>query len=112
MGIGRQAEVEKLRWPEIQFRASQGAQLGRLGSNDQMKPKCKSERSIWKDYKRLNERMKIGKHGVSQSGTKTTFMMPQIVNPGSNFLLLLHSTSLVNNSHLPMLKKGPTKPRL
>ncbi len=43
---------------------------------------------------------------VSQGGTKTVFMIPQIVNPGSNFLPLVHSTNEVNTgfiSHFPML---------
>lgn len=41
---------------------------------------------------------------MSQGGTKTVFMIPQIVNPGSNFLLLVHSTNEVNTgfiSHFP-----------
>lgn len=52
---------------------------------------------------------------MSQGGTKTVFMIPQIVNPGSNFLLLVHSTNEVNTgfiSHFPVLQTRPTKPRL
>lgn len=45
---------------------------------------------------------------VSQGGTKTVFMMPQIVNQVSNFLLLAHSSSEMNTgfiiSHLPILQ--------
>lgn len=47
---------------------------------------------------------------VSQGGTKSVFMIPQIVNPGSNFLV--HSANEVNTgfiSHFPMLQTRPTK---
>lgn len=56
--------------------------------------------------KRKKREKQTGKHRVYQGGTKTAFMIPQIVNPGSNFLLLLHCTSEVNTwfiLHFPVL---------
>ena len=57
--------------------------------------------------KRKKRGKQRSKHRVSQGGTKTVFMIPQIVNPGSNFLLLVHtSTNEVSAgfiSHFPVL---------
>lgn len=43
---------------------------------------------------------------VSQGGTQPLFMIPQIVNPGSNFLPLVHNAAQVSAgfiSHFPLL---------
>lgn len=56
------------------------------------------ERAVAREAELSQKRQKSGKqsgkHRVSQGGTKTVFMIPQIVNPGSNFLLV-HSTNEV-----------------
>lgn len=49
---------------------------------------------------------------MSQGGTKTVFMILQIVNPGSNFLLLAHSNYEVNTefiSHFPCVTDKANK---
>lgn len=37
--------------------------------------------------------MKEKREAVSQGGTQPLFMIPQIVNPGSNYLPLVHNRS-------------------
>lgn len=43
---------------------------------------------------------------LSQGGTQPLFMIPQIVNPGSNFLPLVHNAAQVSAGfilHFPLL---------
>lgn len=50
---------------------------------------------------------------VSQGGTQPLFMIPQIVNPGSNFLPLVHNAAEVSAgfiSHFPVIGQADKAP--
>lgn len=50
---------------------------------------------------------------VRQGGTQPLFMIPQIVNPGSNFLPLVHNAAEVSAgfiSHFPSYRPGRQSP--
>lgn len=92
----------------VWFRAFKGAQLACLGSiHSKLSQTANSRKSTetggrivkrqscGKGRKIKQERKKTETNTVSQGGTKPVFMIPQIVNPGSNFLLLVHSTNEV-----------------